>query len=299
MPIAHPTSEDRQWRRRRRKGSRTGGALCGLRLRDLQILFRDRWGDRLPDDDAGRGDAELALHHIAPFRLEPRRRMREWLAAWAPWMTSVEAAAMIECVIAQPRPLRADTLAAKLNLHAADRARLKITTIGAVDQPKEKRIADRKERDRLAKAAARRARGVIPITHALSRRRPWLAEGISRAAWYRRKARSETTTSTALRIYTLPTRLSQGTTVKPTGSATNLSNPPKTSQSSRQSSSRKNAGQVREARRRSQTVADDVDDRAHRVERLAPRAILINRRHKAETDVGNKREHWHNGWHVQ
>ena len=39
-PRAHPTSEDRNWRRRhRRGGSRTGGSMIGLRLRELEINF--------------------------------------------------------------------------------------------------------------------------------------------------------------------------------------------------------------------------------------------------------------------
>ena len=87
-PRAHPTSEDRKWRRRhRRGGSRTGGSMIGLRLRELEIIFWSRYGGRrLPPDDSGTEDAMMALHHLAGLTIDPRGRMTTWLSTWAPWM---------------------------------------------------------------------------------------------------------------------------------------------------------------------------------------------------------------------
>ena len=190
-PIAHPTAEDRQWRRRRRKGSRTGGPLHGLRIRDLEIVLRHRWGRVLPDDDAGRDDARLMLHHLVHYAVDPRGRMVGWLAMRCPWMPRAEAEQLLENVIAKPRRFKADTLAAKLNLTAADRARWKITTIGAVDLLKDKRIAARRERDRQRKIRDRRARGVQQrakyLASVSAKSKPWEAAGMSRATWYRRQ----------------------------------------------------------------------------------------------------------------
>jgi hypothetical protein len=143
-PRAHPTAEDRQWRQQRRSGSRTGGPLHGLRICDLEVLFQDRYGARLSDDDAGRDDAILMLHHLAHHAYDPRSRMRQWLALRCPWMGEIEAQQMLERVITNPRKFKADRLAAKFNLTAADRTRLKITTIGAVDLLREQRLQRRR-----------------------------------------------------------------------------------------------------------------------------------------------------------
>jgi hypothetical protein len=39
--------------------------FAALRMRDLEIIFLDRYGGPLPDDDAGLGDARVAIHHLA------------------------------------------------------------------------------------------------------------------------------------------------------------------------------------------------------------------------------------------
>lgn len=191
-PVAHPTAEDRQWRRRRRKGSRTGGPLHGLRLRDLEIILHHRWGPALPDDDAGRDDALIVLHHMVNQAVDPRRRMAQWLGQRCPWMSKLETAEIIARVVANPRRWRADTLAAKLGLTAADRARWQITTIGAIDLLKEQRAARRRERDRARKRRNRRAAGAQPRAEYLASikvgaKRPWEAAGVSRATWYRQQ----------------------------------------------------------------------------------------------------------------
>lgn len=192
MPIGHPTAEDRQWRRRRRKGSRTGAPLHGLRLRDLDVILHHRWGPALPDDDAGRDDALIVLHHMVNQAVDPRRRMAQWLGTRCPWMPKQEAAQTIARVIANPRRWRADTLAAKLGLTAADRARWRITTIGATDLLKEQRAARRRSRDNERKRRNRRAAGARPRAEYLAAAKhtgpkPWEAAGMSRATWYRRR----------------------------------------------------------------------------------------------------------------
>jgi hypothetical protein len=184
--------------------------MIGLRLRELEIIFWSRHPQHrrlLSDDDAGRDDAMMALQHMAGLTIDPRGRMASWLATWAPWMLPGEAAGLIERAIAEPTRYRADTLARRLNLHLAERTRLGITTIGAVDKPKEQRLAERKERNRLAKEKRRRARGAkaraVYCSSSKSRTKPWIAAGVSRATWYRRQretadAAIETRAATAL-----------------------------------------------------------------------------------------------------
>ena len=68
---------------------------------------------------------------------------------------------------------------------------LGLTTIGAIDFGRAARAKRRKERDRLRKAKQRRDRGKPTRKQyeeqSISRTKPWLDEGISRASWYRRQ----------------------------------------------------------------------------------------------------------------
>ena len=143
----------------------------------------------LTDDDSGRDDALTMAHHLARRPGDQQRRIASWIDLHAPWMAADELADLITAVLAKPLRWRADKLGARLNLTDADRRRLRITTIGAVDRTKAERIADRKQRKREAERARRRARGTRPRKQyeaaSLSATKPWLAAGCSRATWYR------------------------------------------------------------------------------------------------------------------
>lgn len=193
-PTAHPTAEDRQWRRRRRRGSRSGGSLHGLRISDLETYIAHRYPNGMEDDDAARDDAAIMLHHMAHYAVDPRGRMLRWLGTRCSWMPELEAARMVANICSSPRRYKADTLAIKLNLTAAERTALSITTIGAVDLLKEKRITRRRQRDVERKKRNRRARGARPRAEyeskSLTRAKPWVQEGISRRTWERRRHRA-------------------------------------------------------------------------------------------------------------
>jgi hypothetical protein len=125
--------------------------LVGLRLNDLAKIFRARYGNVLPNDDAGRDDLMVAVHHLASLA-HPRGHIAKWL----------------------------------------DRRMLGVTTIGAIDENKAARTKRRRALDRQRKENARRANGIKPRKvyegQSVSAAKPWKAEGISRASWYRRKA---------------------------------------------------------------------------------------------------------------
>jgi len=93
------------------------------------------------------------------------------------------------------RLANADQLAEIMGLEYADRQRLGIFTIGAIDKTKRQRAIERKERkrehDRARKEAKRRERGkdrrAEYLTASLSQTRPWERDGISRRTWERRR----------------------------------------------------------------------------------------------------------------
>jgi hypothetical protein len=168
--------------------------MAALRCAELNRYVGDRYGSILPNDDAGRDDAFIMAHHLALMSGDKGGRINAWLTDRAPWMSADGIATLIDTVIAKPLRWRADTLAKRLNLKETDRARLRITTIGAADKTKAEREAATEARKRQAKRKARADRGVKPRTEYLAksveRDKPWETEGISRRSWYYRRKKA-------------------------------------------------------------------------------------------------------------
>lgn len=164
--------------------------LVTLRLNDLAKLFRGRYGHVLPDDDAGRDDLAVAVNHLACLP-HPQKPIDCWLEIWAPWLTVKERKAIVSEALMNPMRWKADALAWRLRLTAADRAALGITTIGAIDENKAARKKRRKAQARKRMTAHRKANGSISREtyedQSVEQAMPWIAEGISRRTWYRRR----------------------------------------------------------------------------------------------------------------
>jgi hypothetical protein len=172
-----------------------------LRIRDLVILFRSRYGITLPDDDAGRDDLEIALNHLAcmPY---PHAAMDHWIEIWAPWLTAAEKRDMFARIMPHPMRWKADPMAWRLKVTMEERMALGLTTIGSIDCNRAGRKKRRKALSTKRKEVQRRKQGAKPRalyeSESVSRTKPWLAEGISRATWYRRKTSvPDTTPATA------------------------------------------------------------------------------------------------------
>jgi hypothetical protein len=188
--ITLKAARHRELARKYKRKKRERPPLVGLRVRDLNKLFRARYGEILPDDDSGRDDVAIVAHHLAQYADgHPARRITQWVRLRAPWMPIAELDALIAEAIAKPKRWRADKLAWRLRLTAADRSALRITTIGAIDASKGQRSARRRERDRKRKMLNRRASGAQPRpeyeAQSLERAQPWTMLGISRRTWYR------------------------------------------------------------------------------------------------------------------
>ncbi len=173
------------WSRRERPAQ----SFAALRLQDLEAIFGSRWGRHLPDDDAGREDARIAAHHLANLpRGDRTGNVISWLARWAPWMSPRQMGVLATEAIERNIRWKADTLARRIRLTDRERSALCVRTIGAIDLGK----ADRAKRRRRAnKESLRRAKGAVPRAEyeakSLAQRKPWQAQGISRATWYRRR----------------------------------------------------------------------------------------------------------------
>lgn len=181
--------------RYRRKSHRV--SMAALRVTELQRLRRARYPQGIPDTADGRVLVRVIVHHLAVLQGDQRRRITGWLDEHAPWMTMGEAHELLAEIVTKPRRWRADRLAWRLKLIEADRKALRITTIGAIDADKAERAKRRKERDRAMKAAARQAAGSVSRAHyealSIASTKPWIAEGISRRTWYRRRGTGPST----------------------------------------------------------------------------------------------------------
>jgi hypothetical protein len=179
---------------RQAKNGRVKGFDLNLkREAEIARLFTYRYGGEdyvLPDDDAGRDDALLMVHHQVKLA-HGMARARNWLTTRCPWMCSEEAEQIIARAHAQDWSFVADDLAERLGLTFAHRNALGITTIGAVDLDKAGRKSLRKVKDREYQATKRLSSGVTPRRLSLSHTKPWVADGISRRTWERRRKKSE------------------------------------------------------------------------------------------------------------
>jgi hypothetical protein len=164
-----------------------------LRLGDLLRVLRHRHGPILSDDDAGRDDLNLVLrlHSLCPERATDK--MWHVVETLAPWMLSAEASDQIDSLMrVDPRynQLGAKELGERLNLSNAEREFRKAWLIAPVDMTAGELAEQRKAKERARKAAKRRQAGVKSrpaYLAAIKSTKPWEAEGMSRASWYRHR----------------------------------------------------------------------------------------------------------------
>jgi hypothetical protein len=165
-----------------------------LRVGNIKTLLRWRWGHTLPDDDAGRED----LHELLlPISLAPQAdiKMPKAIEVWAPWMQSDEAQQLVDRINRTPIHQRKPTarqLGRRQHVTNEQREQLRLWTITPFDMTAEQLAEQRKAKARARmhhrrRKAGSKARRQWLAANSNSRLKPWKAEGISRAAWYRRR----------------------------------------------------------------------------------------------------------------
>jgi hypothetical protein len=168
--------------------------LRRLKLGDLRRLLRIRCGHTLPDDDAGREYLwELLL--LVSQGPEPDLKMPNIIQTWAKWMDNSEAAQIIDQINRIPIYQRRRTgrqFGEYLNIPNAEREAFKLWRFIPFDMTDQQMKELRKAKDRAGAQCRRRVAGAKPRERALSRRKPWLTAGISRATWYRKNGETNT-----------------------------------------------------------------------------------------------------------
>jgi hypothetical protein len=166
------------------------------RLGDLVRLYHSRYGTNgFPDDSAGREDLLELLYctSMAPAASEVGLCISE---LWAPWMTREEAERLVQHVsnnlTFSERTPTARTLGNRLRLTNAERERLRLWTIRPFDMTDEQLVEQSKARRRMRRGRKRRDQGIrsraAHLAELKAKPKPWEAENVSRATWYRRRA---------------------------------------------------------------------------------------------------------------
>jgi hypothetical protein len=150
--------------RQKPRGRNAGAApMTTLRIAEFSRFLTHKYGETLPNDDAGRDDAFVMANLLARTRGGDRSIPR-WLALRAPWMTIAEITDITATAMRLQLKWTADKLARRIGLDFATRTRLRIKTIGSTDVDKEQRRAIRLQKDRDRKRERRRNRSKLRET---------------------------------------------------------------------------------------------------------------------------------------
>jgi hypothetical protein len=177
---------------------------------DLLTVVRHRYGHTLPDDDSGRDDLYLMLRLAALADRAADKKMRNVIELYAPWAGDEERQWIDELEREDPRRVWLDgkELGQRLNLTNPEREALKVWRIAPVNLDGELISAEYLAEQRKAKDRERkwRKRGTsrrrdVYEAESLSSRKPWLADGISRRTWERRRRKSGVASVSATIVY--------------------------------------------------------------------------------------------------
>jgi hypothetical protein len=167
--------------------------------------LRNRYGYKLPDDDAGREDLYELLLNVS-LGDGADRKMRNAIATWAPWMSGEEASGLIDLINRTPDHQRKRDqyeLGQIWGLTWKQRQDWGIRTVAPSDLTKEEFQQARKDRKAWMQWKRRHDCGKLTRAqwleaNSLSRTEPWKAEKMSRGKWYR--LRSKPLAETGLKL---------------------------------------------------------------------------------------------------
>jgi hypothetical protein len=172
-------------------------------LGQLNRVFLDLYGPEFPDDDAGSEDLATLLRYHALHPTHGRERMKNCIETRAPWMAKETAEYLIgDLAILDPRYLRLSPaeLRFRVHIHSEDRERLRAWNIPPYDLTDAQLEQRRKDKKRARDKARSKKTRPNYLMDSISRKKPWEAEGVSRATWYRRRTKGETSLRQVLAV---------------------------------------------------------------------------------------------------
>ena len=166
---------------------------------DLIKLYQRRYGNELPDDDAGR-EFLFDLLVLASFAMvNPTKKMSNSIGLMAEWMSAEEADDITDTVNRMPLSERwhiAKMLGERHRVTYAEHESIGLKNITPCDKTAEELAELRKVRKREREKMRRHQRGAksrpeyrAQFTGSLNQTEPWIPLGISRATFFRNKAK--------------------------------------------------------------------------------------------------------------
>jgi hypothetical protein len=168
------------------------------RLKEARQWFGRRGWNVLPQDERGRRVLAWGADHAwLAGPANPKRSVRNWCRRWWPSLSDAELAEIVARTETSNKRWSADQCAVVLEITVRDRESLGFRFVGAMDDPEyEHRNATAAAKHAARSRKYRAARGAKTRADyegkSLSRTKPWEAEGISRASYYRRRRNGET-----------------------------------------------------------------------------------------------------------
>jgi hypothetical protein len=161
-------------------------------LRDLRTIFQFRHGPQFPNNEQGKNDLELLLFPVSLHPTHAAENMKKIIETSADWMPKAEMTSLIDNLIQLPlwsRKLSPQEWKERVKLTNAQREYLKAWRIRPIDLTDDELAEWNKAKKRKRDTQRRRAAGAVPrsiyLAQSVSKSKPWIAEGMSRAKWYR------------------------------------------------------------------------------------------------------------------
>ena len=178
---------------KRRREANPLRRLAYFRLHDIENVRDGRTSHAISDWDY----LTFAANHIAVTKSNHASKIAAvvvWANSFTPLLPVSKVKRLAKRIIADPCMWSADTLGWRMRLTVDERTAFKVRTIGAMGSSKAERAALRKQKDAEAKRQQRAEKSSGKPRGRPSKGSPWLAEGISRAQWFRNARGDETKT---------------------------------------------------------------------------------------------------------
>ena len=140
----------------------------------------------------------MLVTNVSLAAAEPEKKMHHVIEMCAPWMSAKERSAYVKHVWGldiYERTPTAKELGERLGLTNPEREALKLWPFLPIDKTEEELAEQAKVRERERRARKRREKGVRTreayLAELAGRPKPWIVQGISRSAYYRKRTRDE------------------------------------------------------------------------------------------------------------
>jgi hypothetical protein len=171
----------------------------GKQIAHLRKVFEGRIADYFYNAEPDRKHVIALIRVLASIPNIRSSTLMQNAWRWLPSATKGEIDDLVSEASRKPCVFRKETLGLLIRLTDAEREKYKAWSIWPIDLSLAEAKLRRKQHDRDDKAEKRRAAGATPRSESLSQTQPWVAEGISRRTWERRRRARDANSSPVLK----------------------------------------------------------------------------------------------------